>query len=152
MFTPNATVMKKILLLIVMLVFTSANVFANEDMESFNLAVKLKKEANYQEAVKLFIKTLKTQEDNPEVARKICFEIADCFAKEGNEKSAVKFLKVAIRNYGATQEDVQNNEILRKDFIEAAWSTIEMDYANLRRIYTLKIGNVERKEYAALAR
>lgn len=152
MFTPNATVMKKILLLIVLFVFTSANVFANEDIETFNLAVKLKKEANYQEAVKLFIKTLKVQEDDVEVARKICFEIADCFAKDGNEKSAVKFLKVAIRNYGATQEDVQNNQILNKGFIATAWNSIEMDYDNLRRVYTLKIGNEVRKEYAALSR
>lgn len=144
--------MKKNVLLIVLFVFTSVNVFANEDVEIFNLAVKLKKEANYQEAVKFFIKTLKIQEEDIEVARKICFEIADCFAKDGNEKSAVKFLKVAIRNYGATQEDVRNNQILNKDFTAMAWSSIQKDYDNLRRVYTLKIGNEVRKEYAALSR
>ncbi|MGX7667420.1 hypothetical protein [Flavobacterium pedocola] len=144
--------MKKILLLIVLFVFSTASVSANEYVQNYETALQLKKEANYQEAVKYFLKALKDKEQETETARNICFEIADCFVKDGNEKNAVKFIKVAIRNYGATRSDVESNTVLKKEFLGTAWASVEGDFNDLHRIYLLKTGNSQRKEYADLTR
>ncbi|MCG2609918.1 hypothetical protein LZZ90_00180 [Flavobacterium sp. SM15] len=142
--------MKKILLTTFLLIFSSLQIFANDFNANYDAALKFKKEANYQEAVRYFLKALKTKEDDSEVAQSLCFEIADCFLKQGNERQAVKFLKVAVRNYGATLTDIEQNKVLKKEFLSNAVVLLESDYNELRRTYLLKTNFSERKKYADL--
>lgn len=131
-------------------VFSTLQALASDFDINYDTALKFKNEANYQEAVKYFLKALKTKEDNLEVAQALCFEIADCFLKEGNERQAMKFVKVAVRNYGATLNDIEQNKLLKKDFLSNALVLLETDYNDLRRAYLSKTNFSERKKYADL--
>ena len=144
--------MKKLLLFVAILVLTSANLFANEYVQNYEMALKFKKEANYPNAIKYLLKALKEKESDLEIAQALCFEISDCFRNSGDEKSALKFIKVAIRNYGATREDIDSSSLLDKDFLKSANAAIDVDYYDLHRIYLLKSSEFERKEYARLSR
>ncbi|MEW5676954.1 hypothetical protein ABGT15_11635 [Flavobacterium enshiense] len=142
--------MKKLLLFVVIFVLTSANLFANEYVQNYETALKFKKEADYQNAVKYLLKALKDKEDDLETAQILCFEISDCFRNAGDEKNALKFIKVAIRNYGATRDDISASSILNNDFLKNANASIDAEYYDLHRIYLLKSNKFERKEYAKL--
>lgn len=133
-------------------VLTSANLFANEYVQNYETALKLKKEANYQDAVKYLLKALKEKEDDLEIAQSLCFEISDCFRNSGDQKNALKFIKVAIKNYGAKREDINASTVLNKDFLKNASASIDEDYYDLHRIYLLKSSEFERREYVKLSR
>lgn len=144
--------MKKLLLFVTLFVLTSANLFANEYVQNYETALKLKKEANYQDAVKYLLKALKEKEDDLEIAQSLCFEISDCFRNSGDQKNALKFIKVAIKNYGAKREDINASTVLNKDFLKNASASIDEDYYDLHRIYLLKSSEFERREYVKLSR
>lgn len=144
--------MKKLLLFVVMFSLTSASLFANEYPQNYETALKFKKEADYQNAIKYLLKALKDKEEDLATAQSLCFEISDCFHKSGDEKSALKFIKVAIRNYGATRDDIDRSSILNKDFLKTANTSIAMDYYDLHKMYLIKSRSLERSEYAELLR
>lgn len=144
--------MKKLLLFVTLFVLTSANLFANEYVQNYEMALKFKKEANYQDAVKYLLKALKEKEDDLEIAQSLCFEISDCFRNSGDQKNALKFIKVAIKNYGAKREDINASTILNKDFLKDASASIDEDYYDLHRVYLLKSSEFERREYVKLSR
>jgi tetratricopeptide (TPR) repeat protein len=148
--------MKKKLLLSLVFVFYASGLFANGYEENYEAAVKYKNEANYVKAVKYFIKALKAEEKNHVVARKTCYAIADCFVKDGKTGSAIKFLKIAISNYGATLSDIQKEESLDGQFVLAAWGIIESEYNDLRRDYVANLNNIDRylesREYVSNAK
>ncbi|UOK43577.1 MULTISPECIES: hypothetical protein [Flavobacterium] len=141
----------KRLLLVFMLIF-SGSIFANDFQQNFEAAMQFKKEANYQKAAKYFLKALKEKEDEKYLAQSLCFEISDCFLKAGDEKSALKFVKIAVRNYGATLEDIMTTKILRKDFLANVSGLIDVEYQDLRRIYLLKNDKFDKKEYVEMIR
>ncbi|WP_313807836.1 hypothetical protein [Flavobacterium sp.] len=141
----------KSLLLVFMLVF-SASIFASDYQQNLETAIQFKKEADYQKAVKYYLKALKEKENEKDLAQSLCFEISDCYLKAGDQKSAFKFIKVAVRNYGATLDDVKSSKILRKDFLARAKGLIDVEYEDLHRAYLLKNYQFDRKEYAELTR
>ncbi|KGO80158.1 hypothetical protein IP98_02282 [Flavobacterium cauense R2A-7] len=142
--------MKKLLLFVALFLFASTNLFANEYLQNYEMALKYKKEADYPNAIKYLLKALKEKEEDLEVAQNLCFEISECFRSKGDEKSALKFINAAVRNYGATLEDIAASTILNKDFLRTADASIDADFYDLHRIYLLKSKKIERKEYAKL--
>lgn len=144
--------MKKLLLLVALFLLVSTSLSANEYLENYQTALKYKKEADFSNAIKYFLKALKDKEEDLETAQSLCFEIAECFRSNGSEKSALKFIKVAVRNYGATLNDIAANEILDKNFLKTVSSSIDADFYDLHRIYLLNSNKLERKEYAKLMR
>lgn len=116
---------------------------ANEYDPGYDQALKFKQEANYSKAVECFINVLKKRKRDHGEAKKICFEIADCYVKAGKEGRALYFMKIAIYDFGATIEDFKQNDILKRDFLAFAWINIAPKYNNLRRDYVSGLKNVD---------
>ena len=145
--------MKKILLLFVVLfVFAPAKAASSEFEQNYETAIQYKKDADYQKAVKFFLKALKEKEADKDLAQSLCFEISDCFLKAGDEKSALKFVKVAVRNYGATRNDIKSSSVLNEGFVLSVETVMNIEYNELHREYLIKNHQLSKAEYAELMR
>ncbi|WP_131387700.1 hypothetical protein [Flavobacterium suncheonense] len=144
--------MKKILLLLVFFFAATANMLANEYIINIETARKFKQEADYKMAVKYYLKALKEKENEKETAQAICYEISDCFFESGDERSALKFVKAAVKNYGATIENLTANAVLKKDFMVSVKAVMVLEYHELHRAYLLKNRQFDQRAYAELMR
>lgn len=101
--------MKKVLLILFFSLAFQFN-FANSNDPLLDKAKELSSNENYSEAIKVYKEYLsKTENKN---LKNVYVEVANCYFKLNDRIAAVNHIKIAITNYGFSDEDFIYNETL----------------------------------------
>jgi len=124
--------MKKVLLILFFsLAFQFS--FANSNDPLLNKAKELSSNKNYSEAIKVYKEYLsKTENKN---LKNVYVEVANCYFKLDDRIAAVNYIKIAITNYGFSDEDFIYNETLDSELSKYALAIVYDDLDALQNKY-----------------
>lgn len=135
--------MKKILILFVAIITTSSYCYSNDFKSYLEKANEYKMESRYSKAIRYYSKAIKKDKVNRLDVKKVYFEIADCFLKQGKYRMAIRVMRSSIYNFGATKEDILNAVVLDDKFKETVIQEIEPNYNKYRRHYIARLENID---------
>lgn len=127
--------MKKITL-IMLAVFFCQFTLANETDSILSKARNFVHDKNYTEAIKMY-KVYIGKNDVKDI-KDVYVELANCYFKSNDKKSAVKYIKEAITKQGFTEEDFIYNDKLDAELSKYALSIIYDDLEKLQKQYVSK--------------
>lgn len=127
--------MKKITL-IMLAVFFCQFTLANETDSILSKARNFVLDKNYTEAIKMY-KVYIGKNDVKDI-KDVYVELANCYFKSNDKKSAVKYIKEAITKQGFTEEDFIYNDKLDAELSKYALSIIYDDLEKLQKQYVSK--------------
>ncbi|WP_445456887.1 hypothetical protein [Flavobacterium sp. HNIBRBA15423] len=124
--------MKKVLLILFLSLAFQFN-FANSNDPLLNKAKELSSNENYSEAIKVYKEYLsKTENKN---LKNVYVEVANCYFKLNDRIAAVNYIKIAITNYGFSDEDFIYNETLDSELSKYALAIVYDDLDALQDKY-----------------
>lgn len=135
--------MKKIQLLIVVFLTSISISYAKDFKEYLVQANQYKLESRYSKAIRYYSKAIKNDKNNQLDVKKVYFEIADCFLKQGKYRMAVRVMRSSIYNYGATREDIIASRVLDENFKNTVINEIDERYNKYRSRYIAKLDNID---------
>lgn len=127
--------MKKITL-IMLAVFFCQFTLANETDSILSKARNFVLDKNYTEAIKMY-KVYIGKNDVKDI-KDVYVELANCYFKSNDKKSAVKYIKEAITKQGFTEEDFIYNDKLDAELSKYALSIIYDHLEKLQKQYVSK--------------
>lgn len=135
--------MKKNLILLIAFIFTTSFCYSNDFKNYLQKANEYKMDARYSKAIRYYGKAIKNDKENRLDVKKVYFEIADCFLKQGKYRMAIRVMRSSIYNFGATKEDILNAVVLDDKFKETVILEIEHKYNKYRRHYIARLDNID---------
>ncbi len=124
--------MKKVLLILFFSLAFQFN-FANSNDPLLDKAKELSFNENYSEAIKVYKEYLsKTENKN---LKNVYVEVANCYFKLNDRIAAVNYIKIAITNYGFSDEDFIYNETLDSELSKYALAIVYDDLDALQDKY-----------------
>ena len=124
--------MKKVLLILFFSLAFQFN-FANSNDPLLDKAKELSSNENYSEAIKVYKEYLsKTENKN---LKNVYVEVANCYFKLNDRIAAVNYIKIAITNYGFSDEDFIYNETLDSELSKYALAIVYDDLDALQDKY-----------------
>jgi thioredoxin-like negative regulator of GroEL len=124
--------MKKVLLILFFSLAFQSN-FANSNDSLLDKAKELSSNENYSEAIKVYKEYLsKTENKN---LKNVYVEVANCYFKLNDRIAAVNYIKIAITNYGFSDEDFIYNETLDSELSKYALAIVYDDLDALQDKY-----------------
>lgn len=135
--------MRKIQILMILFIVSINYSYSKDFKEYLKEANEYKLESRYSKAIRFYTKAIKNDKNNQLDVKKVYFEIADCFLKQGKYRMAIRVMRSSIYNYGATVEDIASSEILEEGFKKTALREIEPNYNKYRKKYIARLDNID---------
>lgn len=124
--------MKKIIFLFVML-FVGQITFAKDKDLLLKEARQFALEKDYNAAIKSYKAYVKLAKNDD--LKEVYFEFANCYYRNNDTKMAVKTLKISIKRYGLTEEDLIYSQVLDSKLSDITIAELYNDFNRLRNRY-----------------
>lgn len=124
--------MKKIIFLFVML-FVGQITFAKDKDLLLKEARQFALEKDYNAAIKSYKAYVKLAKNDD--LKEVYFEFANCYYRNNDTKMAVKTLKISIKRYGLTEEDLIYSQVLDSKLSDITIAELYNDFTRLRNRY-----------------
>ena len=121
--------MKKIIFLFVML-FVGQITFAKDKDLLLKEARQFALEKDYNAAIKSYKAYVKLAKNDD--LKEVYFEFANCYYRNNDTKMAVKTLKISIKRYGLTEEDLIYSQVLDSKLSDITIAELYNDFNRLR--------------------
>jgi tetratricopeptide (TPR) repeat protein len=125
--------MRKIILTFVFLIVSQFNFANTADDTLLTQARKHSSDKEYALAIKDYKNYMKYADAKD--LKNVCLEIANCYFKSNDKKTAIKYLKESITKYGLTEDAFIYSQILDAEFSKYALSVVYDDLGKMQEQY-----------------